>query len=110
MAGLSPAATCLPMERLISLAFDVNIDQSSWIALRHFPQLHTNPVNVIVSDRPIRASRQSARWCHDAVEVLWDRRSHLIAEAERPAAESVYQPGEGDLPQNCRGISLSAVR
>ena len=72
------------------LAFDVQIEQSSWIALRHFPQLHTNPVNVLVAGRPIRASRESAQWCHDAVDVLWDRRSHMIKEAERSAARSAY--------------------
>jgi hypothetical protein len=73
------------------LEFDVPVDQSSWVALRHFPQLHTNPVNVIVGGRPIRASQQSARWCHEAVDVLWDRRSRLIAEAERPVAQAAYE-------------------
>ncbi|PYI87039.1 MAG: hypothetical protein DME26_07480, partial [Verrucomicrobia bacterium] len=31
------------------LAFEVRIERSSWIALRHFPQLHTNPVNVLLA-------------------------------------------------------------
>src|SRR5262249_8209147 len=30
------------------LEFNIPIAKSSWIALRHFPQFHTNPVNVIV--------------------------------------------------------------
>src|SRR5213076_2982423 len=30
------------------LEFRVPIDRSSWVALRQFPQLHTNPVDVIV--------------------------------------------------------------
>ena len=42
------------------LRFEVPIARSSWIAVRQFPQLHTNPVNVIVQQQPIRASRGSA--------------------------------------------------
>jgi hypothetical protein len=77
--------------KLHELSFDVEITQSSWIALRQFPQLHTNPVDVIINDRPIRASVESARWCHDAVEQLWNRRSRLIAEREQPAARAAYE-------------------
>src|SRR5262249_2025571 len=53
------------------VSFDVTIDKSSWVALRHFPQMHTNPVNVIVAGKPIRASRESAKWCVGAIEQLW---------------------------------------
>ena len=35
-------------DRVHELDFGVPIDRSSWVALRHFPQLHTNPVDVIV--------------------------------------------------------------
>jgi len=73
------------------LAFTVGIDRSSWVALRHFPQLHTNPVEVIVADRPIRASRASALWCAESIELLWERRGQMISEEERPAAEAAYQ-------------------
>ena len=76
--------------RVHELRFDVPIERSSWVALRHFPQMHTNPVNVIVSNEPVRASRESARWCAEAVELLWENRSRLIAEAERPAARAAY--------------------
>ena len=38
----------------------IRIDRSSWVALRQFPQLHTNPVNVLIAEAPIRASRRSA--------------------------------------------------
>ncbi|MBX9789152.1 MAG: CehA/McbA family metallohydrolase [Pirellulales bacterium] len=72
------------------LAFDVQVDQSSWIALRHFPELHTNPVTVLVGDRPLRASRDSARWCIEVVNQLWDARHEHIAEPERPAARAAY--------------------
>ena len=72
------------------LAFDVEVERSSWIALRQFPQMHTNPVNVIVDGQPIRASRASAAWCAESVELLWTNRHQLIAEGEREAARAAY--------------------
>ncbi len=77
--------------KIHDLQFNVPISKSSWIALRHFPQLHTNPVNVLVADRPIRASRLSAQWCHDVIEVLWANRKNRIDAVEREAAEEAYE-------------------
>lgn len=73
-----------------ALQFEVPIDRSSWVALRHFPELHTNPVTILMGDRPIRASRSSARWCRDVVEQLWEARHQRISETERPAARTAY--------------------
>ena len=73
-----------------SLRFDVPINHSSWVALRQFPQLHTNPVVVAVDGEPIRASRDSARWCREATELLWKNRHGNIAEAERSEARKAY--------------------
>ena len=39
------------------LETDLSVDQSSWVALRQFPQLHTNPVEVILEGKPIRVSK-----------------------------------------------------
>jgi hypothetical protein len=72
------------------LEFDVDVDESSWIALRQFPQLHTNPVIVQLGNRPIRASRSSALWCRDVVNQLWDFRHQYISEPERAAARAAY--------------------
>jgi hypothetical protein len=72
------------------LQFDVSIAKSSWVALRHFPQLHTNPVNVIVADRPIRASQTSAQWCLDVIDLLWKNRERRISPAEREDARAAY--------------------
>ncbi len=52
------------------LKFKVKVDRSSWIALRHFPQLHTNPVNVMIAGKPIRSSRNSALYCAESVNRL----------------------------------------
>ena len=73
-----------------ALSFDVPIEHSSWVALRQFPQMHTNPVDVIVAGKPIRASRRSARWCRMGVDRLWESRSRFISDAEKPAARAAY--------------------
>lgn len=73
-----------------TLTFEVDVNQSSWIALRHFPQLHTNPVTVLVAGRPIRARRQSAQWCLEVIDLLWKNRQNRISAAERPAARAAY--------------------
>jgi hypothetical protein len=72
------------------LEFSIPIERSSWVALRQFPQLHTNPVTVIVEGRPVRASRQSARWALACIDQLWQVRSRRIAPAERAEAERAY--------------------
>ncbi|MBI3411192.1 MAG: CehA/McbA family metallohydrolase [Planctomycetes bacterium] len=56
------------------IAFDIPVERSSWIALRQYPQMHTNPVSVIVDGQPIRASRKSAQWCVGTIEQLWRER------------------------------------
>jgi hypothetical protein len=73
------------------LAFVLSIEKSSWVALRHFPQMHTNPVDVIVNDMPIRASRKSALWAIGTIEQLWHVRNGVIAQDERAEAERVFQ-------------------
>jgi len=61
------------------------------VVLRHFPTLHTNPVNVVVGGKPIRASRESAKWCVGVIEQLWRRRETAIDAADRPEAERTFQ-------------------
>jgi hypothetical protein len=73
------------------VAFDVQVDKSSWIAIRHFPQMHTNPVNVIVGGKPIRASKASAQWCIGAIEQLWRVRGPGIKADERDEAEKTFK-------------------
>jgi hypothetical protein len=78
------------------ISFDVPVAKSSWVALRHFPQMHTNAVPVLVGGKPIRASRASARWCVGVIEKLWEIRGQAgpgprISAAERPEAEKTFQ-------------------
>ncbi len=73
------------------LTFTLSIEKSAWIAIRHFPQMHTNPVEVIVNNQPIRASRKSALWAIGTIEQLWRVRGGGIAVLERPDAERTFQ-------------------
>jgi hypothetical protein len=71
------------------VTFDAKIDRSSWVALRQFPQLHTNPVNVLLGAKPIR-SRKSALWCIGTIEQLWRVRGNGIAAHEREEAHQTF--------------------
>ncbi len=77
-------------ERIHELVFPVKVDRSSWIALRQFPQMHTNPVNVLVGGKPIRGSRKSALWCVGVIEQLWRQRAEAIAPHERDEAKRTF--------------------
>jgi hypothetical protein len=79
------------------LEFEIPIEQSSWVALRQFPQLHTNPVNVLVSGKPIRASRQSAWWCVETIDQLWRNRERSIVEPERADARVAFESAKQTL-------------
>src|SRR6185436_19009188 len=79
------------------LSFNVPIAHSSWVVLRHFPQMHTNPVNVLVAGKPIRASRSSARWCVGVIEQLWRVRGSGIAAKERDEAEKRSEEHTSEL-------------
>lgn len=76
---------------LQSVAFDVPLERSSWVALRIMASSHTNPVFVIVGGRPLRASRRSAQWCLKAVDQCWSQKAAKIAGKERTEAEKAYE-------------------
>lgn len=72
------------------LSFDIPIKQSSWIAVRILPSVHTNPIWVEVGGQPVRASKKSIDWCQQAVEVCWNAKKNQIREPERAAAKAAY--------------------
>jgi hypothetical protein len=74
-----------------AVEFSVPVERSSWIALREFPEVHTNPVYVLVGGKPIRASRQSAQWALGCIDQLWRVRERRIAPAERADAAKAYE-------------------
>ena len=69
----------------------IKITQSSWVALRILPSSHTNPIFVIVGDKPIRASKRSAEWCLKGVEKCWSQKKNKIAPGEMKDAEAAYE-------------------
>lgn len=77
--------------RIIDLTFDYIPKQSSWVAVRVFAAAHTNPVFVEVDNKPIHASRRSAQWCLDAVDVCWKQKLRNTREAEQAAAAAAYE-------------------
>lgn len=72
------------------VSFDYPLERSSWVAVRIFPSSHTNPVFVEVDGQPIRASKRSAQWCLDAVDICWKQKEPRIRADERPAAAAAY--------------------
>ena len=76
---------------LRDVAFEVRAEQSGWIALRILGSAHTNPIFVLVGERPIRASRRSAEWCLRGVDQCWSQKMRLIRVPEREAAQRAYE-------------------
>ena len=72
------------------LSFDIPIKQSSWVAVRILPSVHTNPIWVEVGGQPVRASKKSIDWCQQAVDVCWNAKKNGIREPEREAAKAAY--------------------
>jgi hypothetical protein len=77
--------------QLREMSFTVEVETSSWIALRILPSSHTGPVFVQVDGRPVRVSRRSAQWCLECVHVLWEKHAHRIREAERARAAAAWE-------------------
>lgn len=73
-----------------AMTFPVEISQSSWVAVRILPSVHTNPVFIQVADKPIRASKRSAQWCAEAVDVCWNSKQNNIRAEERATAKTAY--------------------
>jgi hypothetical protein len=72
------------------VAFNYNLDRSSWIALRILPSSHTNPIFALVGDKPIR-SKASAEWCLRAVDQCWLQKEPRIRIEERGEAQRAYE-------------------
>ncbi len=71
------------------VSFSYPVSRSSWMALRVYPSSHTNPVFVIVDNKPIRVLK-SAEWCRQAVDQCWKMKQSNIRQEEHTAAEAAY--------------------
>lgn len=74
-----------------TIAFDVEIAHSSWVALRILPSSHTNPIFVLVGEKPIRASKRSVQWCLDGVDQCWSQKERFIKPEEMDDAKRAYE-------------------
>lgn len=73
-----------------AITAEIDIPESSWVAVRILPSVHTNPIWVQVGDQPVRVA-SSREWCRKAVDICWDAKQKAIRDSERPAAEAAYQ-------------------
>ncbi len=74
---------------LQNLNFDLPVEKSCWVALRIRASSHTNPIFVIVNDRPIREKR-SLEWCLKCVDQCWSQKEALIDPKEHADAVAAY--------------------
>ena len=72
------------------MIFDLPITGSSWVALRIRASSHTNPIFVLVGDKPIR-TRKSIEWCLRGVDQCWSQKQRFIAAGEMAAAQEAYE-------------------
>ena len=77
--------------KLNEISFDVEIAESSWVALRILPSSHTNPIFVLVGDKPIRASSKSAEWCLAGVAKCKQQKRRFIKQDELQEFEEAYE-------------------
>ncbi|MDZ4819480.1 MAG: CehA/McbA family metallohydrolase [Planctomycetota bacterium] len=90
--GKSVETVEVPADGTISeVKFDYVPKESCWLAVRVFAAAHTNPFFVEVDGKPIRASRRSAQWCLDAVDVCWKSKMGILRPTERDAAQAGYE-------------------
>jgi hypothetical protein len=68
----------------------VPIERSSWVALRVLPSSHTNPIWVTVDGKEVRASKKSAQWLHDAVDVCYRSKINRVRLPERGEMDRAY--------------------
>jgi hypothetical protein len=77
--------------KLTDITFDVKIERSSWVALRVLGSSHTNPIFVLVGDKPIRASKRSAEWCLKSVDQCWSQKQRFYPPNEMEDAKAAYE-------------------
>ena len=73
------------------LEFEVEIDKSSWVAVRVFPHAHTNPIFVLVDEKPIRANKHSAEWMLRGVDECWKQKERTYHKSELEDAKKAYE-------------------
>ena len=76
--------------KLAALTFTLTPKESGWLAVRIFPQAHTNPIWIQVNNKPMTPKKGSVAWCLRGVDVCWEQKSKFYPPAEWDAARSAY--------------------
>lgn len=76
---------------LRDVAFDVELDRSSWVALRILPSSHTNPIWVMVGGKPLKPDHRSVEWCLKGVDQCWSQKERFIKPDEMDDAKKAYE-------------------
>lgn len=77
--------------KMQDVEFEIKLERSSWVALRILPSSHTNPVFVLMKDKPIRASKRSAEWCLAGVEKCFTQKQRFIKPEELDDFKNAYE-------------------
>lgn len=72
------------------IEWEIPLTKSSWVAVRIFPSMHSNPIFVEIDEAPVRVSLESAKWCRQAVDQCWTKKKPLIRPSELKEAEAAY--------------------
>ena len=73
-----------------TVKFKHRISESCWVAMRVFPNAHTNPIYITVKNQPILGPTDSIRWCLAGVEQCWKSKQSVYAVDEQADAEAAY--------------------
>ena len=73
-----------------TVKFKHRIRESCWVAMRVFPNAHTNPIYITVKDQSILGPTDSIRWCLAGVEQCWKSKQSVYAVDEQADAEAAY--------------------
>lgn len=76
------------------VSFRYTVDRSAWVALRVKYSSHSNPVFVLLNNKPV-AEKNSIDWCLRAIDQCWKMKRNAIRPAEQAQAESAYNKARG---------------
>lgn len=75
--------------KINNISFNYKVEKSCWAAIRIWGSAHSNPVFIVVGNKPI-GEKRSAQWCLDALEQCWKMKEPNIREAEKADAKKAY--------------------
>jgi hypothetical protein len=92
-----------------NVQFQYPLKGSSWVALRVYPSAHSNPVFVILNNKPI-AVRKSAEWCRQVVDQCWKMKETNIDPKERAAAAEAYHKARTVYEEVIKKATIDAAQ